>query len=106
MCNHTSSPLHGVFTNAICTQDEFCFFEHLVPLDRVTIECAELAFDLIFTFNQSLPAFALGSVKFNNQETSWFYSEYFPRFKARYEFEAFERISESALALVNATNPT
>jgi hypothetical protein len=65
MCDHWNSPLHGLFTNAICSKDEFCFFEHLVPYDSITIQCALLTFELIFTFNQSLPAFALGSVKFD-----------------------------------------
>ncbi len=47
----------------------------------------------------------MGQVKFDIEETSWFYDIYYPRFKARYEFEAFERISDSALALVESTTP-
>ena len=60
MCNHCDGIMHGVFTNAICTRDEYCFFEYLVPFDLITIECAQTAFELIFSLNQVLPAFALG----------------------------------------------
>lgn len=106
MCDHCDSVFHGVFTNAICTKNEYCFFEHLLPFDQVTIECAEIAFDIITILNRVLPAFALGSVRFDPLETTWFFDKYFPRFKARYEFEAFEHIAESALALINSTNLT
>jgi len=55
-----------------------------VPLDYLTIECAQLSFELLHTFNQVLPAFALGGVYFDAEESSWFYDKFYPRFKARY----------------------
>lgn len=60
MCDHSETALLDVKANkatrsSFCEKDEYCFFEHLLPLDLKTVSCAFNIFFLIEKSNEMLP---------------------------------------------------
>jgi len=95
-CKHytQSSGSKASKRKAFCQEGEYCFFEHLLPLDFVTINCAFNIFFLLMYANEVMPSDTIGSIKFDPEQNSWSFEKNWSRFKPQIHFESFERIKE------------
>ena len=71
MCTHAHNKRR--MKGSQCELNEYCLYEDLVPMDLVTLACAEDMFKILYVFNQRLTKEFLGQMSFDHQMTGWFF---------------------------------
>jgi len=92
----TPQRLYIYSTNLKCNHKElcgenYCFFEHLVEFDKITIQCAHGIFYILLMANKLLPEDLLGNIRFN-PKYNYLNIKNKKRFLPELNWEAFHRV--------------
>lgn len=92
-CNHTKPGICKTRRN-YCQKNEHCFYEHLIPMDQITIHIAEDLFQIIHILNTNLPKYKLDEIKFDHSVTGFYFNQNLKEMLPKLQFEAFNSISD------------
>ena len=104
MCLHSNAALEdqkGKNTRKssyFCEKGEYCFFEHLLPLDHQTIKCAFNIFFIIQKANELLPAEEVSVIKFSLESNAEPFERNLKAFRNQLHQESIRGKKEHALA--------